>query len=136
MKMSLNKRVMFHSQEAAECSIFGHMSLALESRTEERDHRKFSAIKESYWGQVSMHVDPERTLCESVQVLILDCLGDPKMLEIAEPLDTCSRKLPRDSRTETSVLHKQVERSWRYEICFDIRHTDTEFGVCPAGFWP
>jgi hypothetical protein len=26
------------------------------------------------------------------------------------------------------------ERSWRYEECFDIRHRDAEFGVCPAGF--
>ena len=29
----------------------------------------------------------------------------------------------------------KAERSWRSEECFDIRHGDAEFEVCPAGFW-
>ena len=28
----------------------------------------------------------------------------------------------------------KAEMSWRSEEHFDIKHRDTEFGVCPAGF--
>jgi hypothetical protein len=28
----------------------------------------------------------------------------------------------------------KAERSWRLEECFDIRHGDVKFGVCPVGF--
>ena len=33
------------------------------------------------------------------------------------------------------IVENKAERRWRSEECFDIRHEDAEFGVCPAEFW-
>jgi hypothetical protein len=33
------------------------------------------------------------------------------------------------------VAVNKVEKSWRSEDCFDIRHGDAEFGVYTAVFW-
>jgi hypothetical protein len=36
---------------------------------------------------------------------------------------------------EKEVLQSaKMRKEWRSEDCFDIRHGDAEFGVCPAGF--
>jgi hypothetical protein len=39
------------------------------------------------------------------------------------------------SKRKTFVAVNIGTRSWRYRECFYIRHGDTEFGICPAGFW-
>ena len=41
------------------------------------------------------------------------------------------------SKRKKYVAVNKAERNWRSEEHFDIRHGDTEFGVCPAGlaFW-
>jgi hypothetical protein len=35
---------------------------------------------------------------------------------------------------EVCYSQQRLNRSWRSENCFDNRHVDAEFGVCPAGF--
>jgi hypothetical protein len=41
-------------------------------------------------------------------------------------------KQPRKKKFVT--VNKDEKRSWRSEDCFDIRHGDAKFRVCPAGF--
>lgn len=54
----------------------------------------------------------------------LDCLGDPKILEIPKSGDIWQGKLPK--RKKRVVVNKE-ERSWRVEEGFDIRHGHVEF---------
>lgn len=43
------------------------------------------------------------------------------------------REWSQPKREKCLVVNKS-ERNWRSEECFDIRHGDIAFGVCPAGF--
>jgi hypothetical protein len=47
--------------------------------------------------------------------------------------ESCRLGLRPAQEGETWSVNK-VRRRWRSEERFDIRHRDTEFGICPAGF--
>ena len=59
--------------------------------------------------------------------------GGPKMLEMPERWDTCSRKLLKGRKKCAAV--NEAERSWRSEEHFDIRHADAELVVYSTGVW-
>lgn len=53
--------------------------------------------------------------------------------------DTCQGKLQTACGTsprKKCVAVNKAERNWRFEEHFDVRHGDSEFGVCTADFWP
>jgi hypothetical protein len=50
-------------------------------------------------------------------------------------LKKAANKVWSQSKRKKFVAVNKDEKSWRSEECFDIRHGDAEFGVCPAGFW-
>ena len=78
---------------------------------------------------VSLHGGLERPLCEAVR-RSLECLGDPKILEMLGLGDACQEKLLTGSgsspRGRSMLSVDKDERSWRSEECFDIRHGDME----------
>ena len=84
---------MFQSQQAAGLGSFNHVVLALQPRTEGRVIESSSMNERSYQGQVCVRGVPawgaQRGHCVNLGWGSLDCLGDPKMLEIPEPWDTC-----------------------------------------------
>ena len=85
--------------------------------------------------RVSLYVGPERH-CMKLWMWTLDCLGDPKILEMPEPWDTCMKsfRLDMESAQVRKVCGSQQSwKSWRYEEYFEIRHGGAEFGVYPAG---
>jgi hypothetical protein len=88
-------------------------------------------------SRVSLYGGLELPLCEVMNVK-LDCLGDPKMLEMAEPWDTKPRKAAyRDwnqPKSKNFVAVNKAESSWRSEEHYGIRHGDAEFGVCQLVF--
>lgn len=70
--MYLKKGVMFQPQRAAELSGFGHMVLALESKTEQRlwnlSPQLRKATEERHVVEMSLHGGQERPLGEAVKV--------------------------------------------------------------------
>lgn len=64
----------------------------------------------------------------------LDCVGDPKMLEMLEPWDTCPGELltERGPSQKRDMCH--VPQSTK--LGGDRKSLIMEFGVCPAGFLP
>lgn len=89
-----------------------------------------------------LHGGQKRPFCEAGKVKT-ELLQRPQMLEMTELWGTCQGELLKPygtSQRERSVLRLTklpVERlrTWSSEECIDIRHEDTDFGVCPAGFW-
>ena len=70
--------------------------------------------------------------------LCLDSPEDPKMLELQETWDTSPGELLREykinqTKRKKCVVVNNPKGSWRSEECFDIRHGDAEYGVCPIG---
>ena len=56
------------------------------------------------------------------------------MLKILELGKVTNREWNQPTRKKCVVVNK-AERNWRSEECFDIRHGDTEFGVCTVSSW-
>jgi hypothetical protein len=57
------------------------------------------------------------------------------MLAMLESWDTYQGPVDSAEEREKYVTVKKAKRIWRSKESFDIRHRDTEFGVCPVGFW-
>ena len=57
----------------------------------------------------------------------MDCVGDPKMLEMSESWDTCLGKL----LTGSGIAVNKAIR-WRFRKHFDIRHRNAESGAGPV----
>lgn len=82
---------MFQPQQAVESASFGHMILALESRIKFPSATE-KAVEAMNMLGVSLHESPAKPSYEVVKVK-LGGLGDPIILEMPEPWDTCRGSL-------------------------------------------
>jgi len=58
-------------------------------------------------------------------------VGDSRLVRYPRKVNNTEWNQPKKKKY---VGVNKVKRSWRSKGCFDIRHEDAEFGVCPAGF--
>ena len=88
--------------------------------------------------RVSLHGGLEWPLCEAVKAKP-GLSWRPQNIEDDRamgylPRKVANREWNQPKRKKCAAVNK-AERIWRPEMCFDIRHEDSEFGVCPACFW-
>ena len=88
--------------------------------------------------RVSLKADLfEGSLCEAVKLKPglpwrLHEVGDARAMGFL-PRKAANREWNQPKRKKCVAVNN-VEKSWRSEERFDIRHGNAEFGVCPAGF--
>jgi len=81
----------------------------------------------------------ERPLCQAVKMepglsWRLQDVADPRVMGYLLR-KAANREWNQPTRKKCVAVNK-AERNWRFEEHFDVRHGDSEFGVCTADFWP
>ena len=139
VKMQLNEGDIFQIKDTAELGSFGHTESRIEKWGLWTLPLRLKKVTEMrHVSEVSLNEGLERSLHEAMKVKP-GLAKRPQDVRHARavgnlPKKTGKREWNQFKRKKCVAVNK-AERSWRSEEHFDIRHGDTEFGVCPAGFW-
>lgn len=110
----------------------GHKKVVVESH---------STANESCWGPACVRgapaQRPKRAIvwnCEDEAWIVLETSRCWRYQSVRMPAKESCKPSIEPAKREKYVPVNKAKRNWRSKECFDMRHEDAEFTVCPADF--